>query len=166
MFFGPIALVLAVYADRSPNRSEPEVLARPAQGTGPIDVLVGFDGSAESRAASESVLELFGERLGRLTVARAVPFGSPPEIQRLAREGLEEEGARLRPRAVGLDIVEGNAHTALSDLAASAGYEVIAIGTRGAGLSKELLGSTAVRLARHSKLPVLLVGGTETGEER
>jgi nucleotide-binding universal stress UspA family protein len=52
---------------------------------------------------------------------------------------------------------------ALRELAASAGYEVIAVGTRGAGLSSGLLGSTAVERARHSKLPVLLVGGSEQG---
>jgi nucleotide-binding universal stress UspA family protein len=165
MFFGPIALVLALYAERTLPRGGPEVLARPAQGPGPVDVLVGFDGSADSRAAADAAVDLLGPRIGRFTVVRVVPFGCTSELRHLAHAGLAEEGTRLQPRDVGLGIVEGKPHQALTDLAAAAGYEVIAIGTRGAGLSRELLGSTAVGLARHSKLPVLLVGGTEMGRD-
>jgi nucleotide-binding universal stress UspA family protein len=165
MFLGPIALILAAYVEGSPHRQEPDILALPARGSGPVDVLVGFDGSAESRAAADCAVDLLGERIGRLTIARVVPFYGGSESQQLAQDTLAEEGARLRPREVGLEIVEGNPPAALSDLAAAAGYEVIAIGTRGAGLSSELLGSTAVALARHSKLPVLLVGGTKMGRD-
>jgi nucleotide-binding universal stress UspA family protein len=164
MFLWPIALFLAVYTDRSPHRHEPRILAQPPQGTGPVDVLVGIDGSPESRAAVDTAIHLLGSRLGRLTLARAVPLYCGFELERTADQSLQVEAERLRPREVGLEVVEGHPASALTELAAAAGYELVVIGTRGAGLSRELLGSTAVALARHSKLPVLLVGSPDKGE--
>lgn len=162
MSLGPIALALAVYTDRSPHRHQARVLAQPPKGTGPVDVLVGFDGSPESRAAADAAVELLGSRLGRLTLARVVPMYCGVDIERLADQSLRDEAVRLRPRQVGLEVLEGHPHTALTELAAAAGYELLAVGTRGAGLSTQLLGSTAAEAARHSKRPVLLMGGPDT----
>ena len=166
MFLGPIALVLAVYTDRNPLPHDPRVLAQPARGSGPVDVLVGSDGSAESRAAADAIVHLLGPRIGRFTVARVVPYFCGTDVQAVATEELRAEGARLEPREVGLELIEGAPHAALTDLAAAAGYDLLVVGTRGAGLTDELLGSTAVELARHSKLPVLLVGAPPTGVVR
>jgi nucleotide-binding universal stress UspA family protein len=152
-----------VYTDRSPHRHDPHVLARPPTGSGPVDVLVGFDGSPESRAAGEAAVELLASRVGRLTLARAVPFYCGVDIETDAVDSLRAEAERLRPREVGLEVVEGKPHAALSELAAADGYELLVIGTRGAGLSTELLGSTAFGLARNTKVPVLLVGGHDNG---
>ena len=157
MFLGPIALPLAVYTDRGPRR-EPHEVAQPPKGPGPVDVLVGFDGSPEARAAVDAAAELLGSRVGRLTLARVVPAYCGPETEHVAVESLREEARRLLPLTAGLEVVEGRPATALTELAVAGGYELLTIGTRGAGLSTALLGSTATELARHSKLPVLLVG--------
>ena len=47
----------------------------------------------------------------------------------------------------------------LQRLAVERGYDLLVVGTRGTGLSKVLLGSTATELAAHAKVPVLLAGG-------
>jgi nucleotide-binding universal stress UspA family protein len=163
MFLGPIALPLAVYSDRGPRR-ELHVLAPPRTGTGPVDVLVGFDGSPEARAAVDAAASLLGSRVGRLTLVRVVPIYCSPETTHLANQSLRDEARRLLPMEVGLETIEGRPAAALTEAAVAGGYEVLAVGTRGAGLSTAVLGSTATELARRSKLPVLLVGGPEPEE--
>jgi nucleotide-binding universal stress UspA family protein len=53
----------------------------------------------------------------------------------------------------------GRPAEALQRLAVESGHDLLVVGTRGAGLSKLLLGSTATALAAHAKVPVLLAGG-------
>ncbi|MGH9011216.1 MAG: universal stress protein, partial [Acidimicrobiia bacterium] len=62
--FGPLGAVFAIEA-RSEEFSRPELVAPRQSGAGPVDVLVGFDGSAESRAALAAVADLLGPRVGR-----------------------------------------------------------------------------------------------------
>jgi nucleotide-binding universal stress UspA family protein len=156
---GPLALVLAVYAMLNETKTEPEVLAQSPRLGGPIDVLVGFDGSTESRTAVRIAADLFGSRVGRLTLARAVPHNCGWDIEREARASLRSAAEELAPREVGLELIHGRPDDALTVLADMARYDVLVVGTRGAGLSKQVLGSVAVQLARHATLPVLLVGG-------
>lgn len=156
---GPLGLVLGVHSVVTETRRAPEVLAQASRRGGPVDVLVGFDGSARSRAAVRAAADLFGPSIGRLTLARAVPHGTGSETEREARASLRAEAEALAPRQVGLELVHGRPDAALTELAASARYDVLVVGTRGAGFSNEILGSVAVQLAKHSLLPVLLVGG-------
>ena len=157
---GPLAVVLAVDARRRAEKLEPANLRKgpPAiPSSGPIDVLVGFDGSPESRAAIDAVPTLLGDRIGRLTVATVVPYGELRERERLATDALRS----LEGRAVGvecdLELLHGQPAAAMSEYAAERGYSLIAVGTRGAGITKAILGSAATQLAEHSKVPVLLV---------
>jgi nucleotide-binding universal stress UspA family protein len=177
LILGPLALVMAVYAVRHDTEAAPEVLAQAPRLEGPVDVLVGFDGSDESRAALDSASNLFGSRVGRLTVACAVPHSCGWDIERQGRASLRAAAAQVAPRDVGLELIHGRPDEALTELARKAGYDVLVVGTRGAGLSKQVLGSVAVELARHATLPVLLVGSgstptrdpsdlVEAGEER
>ncbi len=159
---GPLGIVLAVDASRHEESLQAKPLAgaaSPGGGIGPVDVLVGYDGSAESSAAVDAVIGLLGERLGRLTVATVVPFGDIKQQERVASGELRQ----LRPRPTGpapaLEVLHGHPSAALSQYAIEGGYELIAVGTRGAGITKAFLGSAASELARDSKIPVLLVGG-------
>jgi nucleotide-binding universal stress UspA family protein len=60
-------------------------------------------------------------------------------------------------------LLHGRAGPALLEHAAGGDYDLLVIGTRGAGASKALLGSTAVDIAESAKLPVLLMGSDGAG---
>ncbi len=159
---GPLGVVLAIDARRHDERLKPSPLAGRASataGSGPVDVLIGYDGSPESTAAMDAAVELLGDRLGRLTVATVVPFGNAKEPERLATEELARLPGGVAGRTPDLEILHGHPATALRQGAVEGGYELIAVGTRGKGLTKAMLGSAASELARDSKIPVLLVGG-------
>jgi len=158
---GPLGVVLAIDARRHDERLEQTTLSEavPAtQGSGPVDVLVGYDGSLESAGVTHAVVDLLGDRLGRLTVVTVVPYGSLPAQERLARQRLAPLADRTPGRASVLAILHGHPSAALRESASEGGYDLIAVGTRGAGLTKGILGSAASELAADSKVPVLLVG--------
>ena len=157
---GPLAVLLALDARRRAEVLGPANLRKgpPAiPGRGPIDVLVGFDGSPESRAAIDAVPTLLGDRLGRLTVATVVPYGEIREQERLATKALRTLEGRAVAVECDLELLHGQPAAALSQYATEGGYSLIAIGTRGAGITKAILGSAATQLAEHSTVPVLLV---------
>lgn len=158
---GPFALVLAFEAGRHDERLEPARLPgglRAAEGHGPVDVLVGYDGSPESAAALQAAVGLLGLRIGRLTVATVVPYGDIPESEREAQEELRRLAARTPGHEPELEVLHGHPSNALREFATAGGYELIAVGTRGAGITRAIVGSAATELARDSKIPVLLVG--------
>ena len=157
---GPLAVVLAIDARRRTEALAPANLRRgpPAiPSPGPIDVLVGFDGSPESRAAIEAVPTLLGDRLGRLTVATVVPYGEMREQERLATKALRSVEGRTLGFECDLELLHGQPAAALTKYDTEGGYALIAVGTRGAGITKAILGSAATQLAENSRLPVLLV---------
>ncbi|HKY77079.1 MAG TPA: universal stress protein [Acidimicrobiia bacterium] len=157
MLFGPFTVLFALEAWRE-ERLRPELVSgRGVRGTGPVDVLVGFDGSPESEAALAAVTDLLGPRLGRLTVATVVPYDAGAEGDRATREALERRRSTLAPLPR-LEILHGRPSQALLERALTDGYGLLAVGTTGAGASRALLGSTAVDLARSAPVPVLLVG--------
>ncbi len=157
VLFGPLTALFAWEAWRD-ERLEPELVSRrQLRGGGPVDLLVGFDTSAESQAALAAAQELLGSRLGRVTLATVVPYDGADEDEAQARDALQRQGAVMAgsPR---LELLHGRPSQALLERAVADGYDVLAIGTKGAGASNALLGSTAVDLARSAPMPVLLVG--------
>jgi nucleotide-binding universal stress UspA family protein len=82
---------------------------------------------------------------------------TPPESDRGAAEALGRLASSVgvqRPSAV---ILTGRPADALMRYAADEGYEVIAIGRRGRGANKAVMGSTASRLTHGADVPVLVV---------
>ena len=155
--FGPLSAIFAVEA-RGDERLRPELVrARESSGPGPIDVLVGVDGSPESRAALRAAVELLGARLGRLTLATVILYDCGVDRERTARAALEQQAEAIGggPR---LELLHGRPAPVLLERAVDDGYDLLVIGTRGAGASKALLGSTAVDVAESAKVPVLLMG--------
>jgi nucleotide-binding universal stress UspA family protein len=172
---GPFGIVLAVDASRHTEQLKPLPVRDAAPviaGTGPVDVLVGADGSPESEAAMVSVVALLGDRLGRLTLATVVPYGDIPAPERQATDALR--GLKARAPAADLAVLHGHPSAALRQCAVEGGYQLIVVGTRGKGLTRGILGSAATELARDCGIPVMLVGerqpaavaapGTETVE--
>jgi len=159
---GPLAVPLAVSA----HRRQPPTLFRKvtegSSGRGQVDVLVGVDGSAESQAALRSALDLFGARIGRLTLAAVVDRDTAEtpglwEDEARASESLKEMVATVAMPPPGAVLLEGSPAEALMRYAATEGFEVVAVGHRGSGASTALLGSVATRLAKAPDVPVLIV---------
>jgi nucleotide-binding universal stress UspA family protein len=174
LLLGPIALLLALVAARD-ERSSSWLVAGGIPGSGPVDVLVGIDGSPESAAATAAALDLLGGRVGRLTLVAVAEIDD-------SVAGRQEQ-ARLRgelerqAEAVGVWLREHHRpvqaeHTVIPELvlrsgqpaaildriAAEDGYGLLVVGARGAGLSSVLLGSVATRLAARASVPVLVIG--------
>lgn len=124
----------------------PQLLSlRPAANADPaaVDLIVGYDGSAGSEAAAATAIKLLGERLGRVTLTMVIPFDDGLAAEREAKVKLLDVAERLR-------------RSALASYAIDEGYDLLAIGTIGAGA--HLFGSAARELAGTSKVPVLLCG--------
>jgi nucleotide-binding universal stress UspA family protein len=156
--FGPLGAIFAAEARAQEGAREVEIVTPGERGgPGPVDVLVGMDGSPESRAALAAATELLGPRLGRLTLATAIPYDAGVERYRTARAALEDQGVTV-PGGPQLELLHGRAADALLERAVEGGYDLLVIGTRGSGASNAILGSTAADVAQSSKVPVLLMG--------
>jgi nucleotide-binding universal stress UspA family protein len=158
---GPLVLPLALARDR--DAAALPMGSNAGEWVGPVDVLVGIDGSRQSNQAVAAALHLFGDRLGRLTLAAVVDYdaalgGAVAPGQREARRALEEVQNSLNASLSSDTVVlSGVAGEVLLAHAQAGGYDVIAVGRRGRGASKAIIGSVASSLSRTSTTPVLIV---------
>ena len=126
---GPLAVVLAVEAGRHNERLQPAPVGAGtpvAAGTGPVDVLVGYDGSPQSTAAIDAVSGLLGDRLGRADGDDRHSLRSCREPERLATEALRRLIGRVPGASPQFEVLHGHPSTALSQYASERGYELIA----------------------------------------
>jgi len=73
--------------------------------------------------------------------------------------------ARLGAHALGVDLVQGPASSAITDFATAHGHDLIAVGTHGhRGFRRLLLGSVAESVISHASCSVLVVHGEHAGE--
>ena len=134
-------------------------------------VLVGVDGSKESRIAADRAAELARALDAELTVACVVPAPSPgpfesretvrwETIERLqARELLHELSSRYLREGIRVDTVmpSGRPAETLADLAATPDVDFVVVGRRRqGGFARALIGGIADRLAQISPKPVLV----------
>jgi nucleotide-binding universal stress UspA family protein len=137
-------------------------------------IMVGFDGSPESRAAVTFATGLAEETGARLTLAGVSYLGDPlasPEWLARMQDFMEEERARTakrlkelaselaRPKLTVDTVVESGAPApALAELAARLDVDLVVVGHRGRGaLKRALLGSVADRLVQICPKPVTVV---------
>jgi len=137
-------------------------------------ILVGVDGSPESKGAAEFAAQLAGplhaELLLTFVAPRPVPFGPEPYAQGLAGWELAEReygNAVLREMATrctqaGVSVrtrfESGGPAEVIAEIAASEKADLVVVGHRGRGAVKRLfLGSVADRLAQISPKPVIVV---------
>lgn len=168
--FGPLVLPLAIDRARQARRAEASRLRPGVPGSGEIDVLVGIDGSAESKAALRAALAVVGPRLGRLAVATVVDYdralGGRAKVESEVRADLERLTASVPGCVPEIALLTGPPADVLAAYAADHGFGLLAVGSRGRDASKALLGSVASRLVRRAKIPVLIAGGAdEDGRE-
>jgi nucleotide-binding universal stress UspA family protein len=182
LVLGPIALLLALVEVRSERPWRTRLVASGDPGSGPVDVLVGIDGSPESAAATTAALELLGDRVGRLTLVAVTEVDDSTaghqERERL-REELEGQAEAVRawqdeqrrtvkavrPVIPELQLLSGPPARTLDTIAAQDGYGLLVVGAKGAGMSSVLLGSVATRLAARASVPVLIIGDRVHGRQ-
>lgn len=163
--FGPLVVPIgmtAVRAERRDPRAQARFVEVGEQGSGTVNVLVGIDGSVQSAAALRAALELFADRIGRLTLAGVIDYdsaisGRPWDTERLAVVELNRIAASVEVPRPATVVLVGNPAAALAKHAAGDGYELLVVGRRGHGASKALLGSTAMKLGHGADVPVLVV---------
>ena len=137
-------------------------------------ILVGVDGSKESRAAAKLAEEIARATGSQLFVASSVApvmvTESAPELvaqaaswqakeREIAQRNVKEVAAEIGPGvAVETIVTDGPAATALAELARSGDIELVVVGHRGRNaVARALLGSVADRLVQVSPKPVLVV---------
>jgi nucleotide-binding universal stress UspA family protein len=159
---GPLVIpVIAVAINEERMHQRRKVVGGTSAG-GAIDVLVGIDGSREAEAALHAASTLFWPLIGRLTLATVEDFDTagsrtPLDFERRAVETLERVASSVEAQRPSAVILTGRPADALMRYAADEGYEVIAIGRRGRGANKAVMGSTASRLTTGADVPVLVV---------
>lgn len=156
---GPLAIPLGIEARR--RRAEDKMLTPGRPGAGSVDVLVGIDGSEGSIAALRAIERLLGPRVGRLTLAHVLDYdeATSPEHEldeAAAAAALNEAAARVPGYDPGTVLLAGPPAKALIRHASEGGYGLLAIGQKGHGVTKAIIGSVAARLAAHPVVPVLI----------
>lgn len=172
--FGPLVIPMALAEMRREHRPA-HVAPGGARGAGPVDVLIGVDGSAEADEAFAAALRIFGPQLGRVAIAGVTYFDAESslagrranaELSALLASYAERVGQHLDHDADAV-LLEGNPADALRSYALAESFDIVVVGRRGRGASTALLGSVAIALAGGSGVPVLIgsprLASDETG---
>jgi nucleotide-binding universal stress UspA family protein len=138
----------------------------------PQNIVVGFDGSKDSKAALRWAARLSGAMGARLRIVHAVGL--------LEHAGLSDHAAVHRETALQLvtdaglrsadvewTVVDGDPCSALLGMTIGPeSADLIVVGSRGSNAhAGSLLGSTSLELAQHTAVPVLIVPAESgTGE--
>ena len=145
------------------------------------NILLAVDGSKHSQRAVESGIELAKSTNGRLTalfvidVAKEyegmgeVSWNIAEEVVQGMKKSLKECGnntlkifsdiAKKAGVPFEVKIVEGQPAAEIMKVAKDANMDIIIMGRLGrTGISKFLMGSTAEKVVRNSKIPVLMIG--------
>lgn len=127
-----------------------------------LRVLVGIDGSPESRCALATALRLFGPNCGLLVLAEVVCFEAAEFAIRA-----EVDAAAKRLGALAADaekvcetyteVLTGAPGSTLREFAATQEMDLLVVGRRGRGLTTLLLGSVSADVIDHSPVPVLVI---------
>ncbi|HDD31790.1 MAG TPA: universal stress protein, partial [Thermococcus litoralis] len=102
----------------------------------------------------------FEELIDEVTLIHVVDYGKPEEFERNIENAKIklEEFAKMFNVPVKTEILTGIASRSILGTALAKGSSIIVIGKKGRSVIKDLLlGSTAERVVRDSKLPILLV---------
>jgi nucleotide-binding universal stress UspA family protein len=131
-------------------------------------IVVAIDGSTHAGRALRFAGQLTRRTNAKLVVAHAIPptssdqreIGEPRRRLDARRDLVEEWCGPLRE--AGIDhqvlVVEGDARSALLEVAHDRDADLLVVGSRGLGpVAKLLIGSVAGSLAQHGELPVTIV---------
>lgn len=134
-------------------------------------IVVGYDGSAASRAAIAHAAQRAGEH-GQIYIVHAyslpMDWLGVPDYQRLLDIELnraqdlmsrleEQSGADLSGTNWETEVIGSAPAKAIADVAAARGADEIILGTRGHGRARALLGSVAHEVIHLACCPVLVI---------
>jgi hypothetical protein len=134
LVFGPLYIPFAMRLRMDERAVKPVLVAEGRSGPGPVDVLIGLQGSPAGAASALSVLHLLGNRVGRVTLARVLDFESiQDDADRAAAEAeLSCASLFLGEYEPSLLLLPGHPLHAPREHAAAAGFDaVIVVGDRG-----------------------------------
>ncbi len=168
---GPLFVPIAAErVRRRPGVATTGALGTPAteSAAGPR-VLIGWDGSADSRHALNTAQRILGTHCGLLVLAEVVGFEA---VEKTGTEDVDAAAARLADAAAAVRgvvpvhtaVLTGPPGPALRDYAGQNQIDLLVVGRRGHGLSARVLGSVSADLIEHSTVPVLVVEPGEPGD--
>jgi nucleotide-binding universal stress UspA family protein len=165
VLYGPLAGLLALTARQAEQDVVAvEVLSEGVPGPGEVDVVVGVDGSPDSHHAAERAVALLGSRLRTIVLATVLDYDitqlpDPSRPRQEAADALAAVAGELRAR-FGVQaetvVLSGTPAETLVDHAHQRQAHLVAVGSKGHGVSHLILGSTAGHLVQ-SDVPVLVV---------
>ena len=163
VLMGPLFVPIAVERGRPRPRvvGEHPVPVR----NGGLRVMVGYDGSAESRAAVAAAHRLLGPCASTLVLAQVVSYEAAehagyPDVNDARRQLAEAVTALGAPQA-DFEVLAGPPAETLCNLALEQDMDLLVVGRRGQGLSQRVLGSVAERIVKDARLPVLVARDPE-----
>lgn len=140
LVFGPLYIPFAMRLRKEERAVKPVFVAEGRSRPGPVDVLIGLQGSPAGAASALPVLQLLGHRVGRVTLARVLDFESiqDDEDRAAAEAELSCASLFLVEYEPSLLLLPGHPLDAPREYAAAAGFDaVVVVGDRGgAGLPK------------------------------
>jgi nucleotide-binding universal stress UspA family protein len=156
---GPFALL--VFMERVEGET-PLVVSGGRPRRGPMEIVVGTDGSPQAGSAAEEAGRLFAGDDYCVVLCEVIDFDAQVDTASSAalhaRERLDGVAARLGAAHVDTELVAGAPVEALRSVADRRAATAIVVGARGKGLSPRLLGSVSEGLIARSRCPVLVVG--------
>jgi nucleotide-binding universal stress UspA family protein len=144
-------------------------------------VVVGYDGSADAMQAVDAAVDLTSDTgvvhvvtafhpVSRLELARHItsvpeefryvddPIASEKELQQPAIDHLRERQVRCEGH-----VIEDDPASAIIDVAAREGADLIVVGSRGVGaVTRFVRGSVSARIAAHAPVSVYIVHATRS----
>ncbi len=152
---GPLAIPLAfqrIAKERSVGHTES------VRKDGDFDVLVALDGSDESMAALKSALPMMMSTPTSFTFATVLDYDTARqrgEPER-AKAFLEDAAKALPDHRVSTEVLFGRPARTLVEYADSTAVDLIVLGARGKGASKQVFGSVANAVVKDSEIPVMV----------
>jgi nucleotide-binding universal stress UspA family protein len=157
LVLGPFSLL--VFMDRA-ERTSHVLVEQPAADSSGMKVVVGLDGSPESRHALSVAEQLVADRACCLVLCAVVDYDAEDDPSgagvAAAKERLVQAAVSMPEHRVSVEVVAGRPAQALAEVAEQQDADLIVVGTRGRGLSRRLLGSVAEGLLAISQRPVLV----------
>ena len=165
--WGPL-VIPAAWSSRRRAASTPATARREHTGTpgpGPVNTLVGVDGSRDSEIAACKAVRLLGDQLGRITLATVLDYDTAEAsttaaggAMRVARDVLARAADEIADADAETVVLTGHPAPALLEFARANHVDLVVVGARGRGVTHAVMGHVSSRLVRQQDVPVLLAG--------